>query len=201
MWSTLHPQESKCTSRGGLSSHSLPHSSTSLATRSPNAHKSDRTSCTTGFLNTLLKSFYRNLHYSAFLLTCSGRCLLRYPLSKASSRKGFFRTGLSWKKAPILAPENHSGPSGSQTGSSSALEPGSGTWADLTLTRGRGTPRHDLEQPPDRERVNMAVHTSMDHSFRQRQRWKQKSQVVHFFPRNTVKFYEKTKLFALSCPT
>lgn len=45
MWSTLRPQESKCTNRGGLTSHSLPHSSTSLATRSPNAHKSESAAC------------------------------------------------------------------------------------------------------------------------------------------------------------
>lgn len=45
MWSTLRPQESKCTNRGGLTSHSLPHSSTSLATRSPKAHKSESAAC------------------------------------------------------------------------------------------------------------------------------------------------------------
>lgn len=53
MWSTRRPQGSKCTNRGGLTSHSLPQPSTSFATCSPNAHKSERIACRQIYTHTI----------------------------------------------------------------------------------------------------------------------------------------------------
>lgn len=97
-----------------------------------------------------------------WLLTSWGRCLLMYPLSNASSRNGFFRTGLSWKKDPILAPENGRYPAGCPSSSSTVLlVPGSATLANLMWLSGGGTPRSTLERPPATRQVSRAEHTDM----------------------------------------
>lgn len=96
-----------------------------------------------------------------FLLTSSGRCLLRYPRSKASSWNGFFSTGLSWKNDPILALEKSKWPTASQTCSSSDLLPDSATWADLMWTSCWETPDNTRQQLPGRQRLSNAEHTLM----------------------------------------
>lgn len=106
------------------------------------------------------------LHHlgQGFLLTSCGRCLFRYPLSKASSRNGFLSNGLSWKKAPILAPENGRWHAASQSCSLSDLVSDVATWADLMWTSGWGRPHHSLEQSLARRWFSKAERPDMAHS-------------------------------------